>query len=387
LLVLAKEAKYRQSTQTFLSVAYPNKNMFDPGGLMLKKKHFLALVALTFAPIASLNVASQVKSSSGVQVVPNTAARRVDISIDGQPFTSYIWPDSVKKPVLYPIRTTKGTLVTRGFPLDPRPGERVDHPHHVGLWFNYGDVNGLDFWNNSDAIKPAERNKYGTIRHTAIKRVQSGKTEGQLQVEMEWLGPDGVALLREETTFVFHGGAGSRAIDRITKLTALDKRVVFNDNKEGVIGLRVARELEQPSDKPEIFTDASGKATSVPKLDNTGVTGRYTSSEGKTGDAVWGTRGRWTMLSAKIGQEEITLAILDHPSNPGYPTYWHARGYGLFAANTLGQKVFSEGKETLNFALAPGQSASFKYRVLILSRAAKSDELESQFRIFADEMK
>src|SRR4030095_14190949 len=257
-VVLAKDAKYCQSTQTFLSIAYPNKNMFDPGGLMLKKKHFLALVALTFAPIASLNVASQVKSSSGVQVVPNAAAHRVDISIDGQPFTSYIWPDSVKKPVLYPIRTTKGTLVTRGFPLDPRPGESVDHPHHVGLWFNYGDVNGLDFWNNSDAIKPAERNKYGTIRHTAIKRVQSGKTEGQLQVEMEWLGPDGGALLREETTCVFHGGAGSRAIDRITKLTALDKRVVFNDNKEGVIGLRVARELEQPSDKPEIFTDASG---------------------------------------------------------------------------------------------------------------------------------
>jgi hypothetical protein len=93
------------------------------------------------------------------------------------------------------------------------------------------------------------------------------------------------------------------------------------------------------------------------------------------------------MLTGKIGQEDITLAILDHPTNPGYPTYWHARGYGLFAANTLGQKVFSEGKQTLNFALAPGQSATFKYRVLIISRAAKPDELESQYRIFADEMK
>ena len=356
---------------------------------MLKRRLAISLTAaLLFVSSVSLSGLSQGKpAASGVQIVPNEAARRVDVTIDGQPFTSYIWPDSVKKPVLYPLRTNKGTLVTRGYPLDPRPGERVDHPHHVGLWFNYGDVNGLDFWNNSDAIKTAERDKYGTIRHTAIKRVRSGKTEGELQVEMQWLGPDGVALLREETTFVFHGGTGSRAIDRITKLTALDKKVVFNDNKEGVIGLRVARELEQPSDKPEVFTDANGKPTSVPKLDNTGVTGRYTSSEGKTGDAVWGTRGRWTMLSGKIGQEDITLAILDHPSNPGYPTYWHARGYGLFAANTLGQKVFSEGKQTLNFALAPGQSATFRYRVLILSRAAKPDELESQFRIFADEMK
>ncbi len=349
-----------------------------------------AIVALLvgFMVTAAWSGFSQAKpSTSSVRLVANEAAHRVDVLIDGQPFTSYVWPDSVKKPVLYPIRTAKGTIVTRGYPLDPRPGERVDHPHHVGLWFNYGDVNGLDFWNNSEAIKPAERGKYGTIRHTIIKRIKNGKTEGQLEVGMDWLGPDGVPILREQTTFVFHNGGAGRAIDRITMLTALDKRVVFNDNKEGLIGMRVARELEQPADKPEVFTDATGKATSVPKLDNTGVTGRYVSSEGRTGDAVWGTRGRWTMLTGRIGEEDVTLAILDHPKNPGYPTYWHARGYGLFAANTLGQKVFSDGKETLNFTLEPKQSAIFKYRVLILSRAATPDELESQHRQFTDKVK
>lgn len=347
---------------------------------------FAVLLLALVAAMAGTGSSQTKPSTSGVQLVVNEAARRVDVLIDGQPFTSYIWPDSVKKPVLYPLRSANGTLVTRGYPLDPRPGERVDHPHHVGLWFNYGDVNGLDFWNNSEAIKPEERSKYGTIRHSKITRVQNGKTEGKLQVEMDWLGPDGAPLLREETTFVFHGGTGVRAIDRITKLTALDKRVAFNDNKEGVIGMRVARELEQPSDKPEIFTDGSGKATAVPKLDNTGVTGRYLSSEGKTGDAVWGTRGRWTILTGKIGREDVTLAILDHPTNPGYPTYWHARGYGLFAANTLGQKVFSEGKQALNFALDPKQSATFKYRVVILSRAATPDDLESQYRRFTSEV-
>ena len=30
-----------------------------------------------------------------------------------------------------------GTTVTRGFPFQTLPGERVDHPHHAGLWFNY----------------------------------------------------------------------------------------------------------------------------------------------------------------------------------------------------------------------------------------------------------
>ncbi len=151
--------------------------------------------------------------------------------------------------------------------------------------------------------------------------------------------------------------------------------------------MRVARQLEQPSDKPEVFTDASGKATAVPKLDNTGVTGRYRSSEGKTGDDVWGTRGKWTMLTGKIGQEPITLAILDHPKNPGYPTYWHARGYGLFAANPLGQKVFSNGKETLNFTIEPKQSATFRYRVLIITGEPAPSALDSQYSRFVAEVK
>ena len=344
-------------------------------------------VALLACAILSSSASTQTKlGASGVRIVPNEAARRVDVIINGQPFTSYIWPDTIKKPVLYPLRTASGTVVTRGYPLEPRPGERIDHPHHVGLWFNYGDVNGLDFWNNSDAIKPTERHKYGTIRHAKIKRAVSGKDRGELEVEMDWLTPDGKVLLHESTTFVFHAGPNLRAIDRITTLTALDSRVTFHDNKEGVIGMRVARELEQPSDKAEVFTDASGKATAVPKLDNTGVSGRYTSSEGKTGDDVWGTRGRWTMLAGRIGSEDITLALLDHPGNPGYPTYWHARGYGLFAANPLGQEVFSNGKQKLNFTLDAKQSATFKYRLLIVAGRVTADDMESQFKRFVSDV-
>src|SRR5436305_3986346 len=106
-----------------------------------------------------------VRAASGVEVKVNEAAKRVDVTIDGKPFTAYIWPSTLKKPVLYPLRTARGTVVTRGFPLDPREGERVDHAHHVGLWLNHGDVNGLDFWNNSDAIPAAQAPKLGTNYH------------------------------------------------------------------------------------------------------------------------------------------------------------------------------------------------------------------------------
>jgi len=142
-------------------------------------------------------------SATSVQVVPDPANRKIDVLIGGQPFTAYIYPTILKKPVLFPLRTAEGNYVTRGFP--PGPGERTDHPHHVGLWFNYGNVNGIDFWNNSDAIKPQDQGKMGTIVHLSVVTAKSGADKGELEVEADWLGPDGKPLLREHTGFVFRG--------------------------------------------------------------------------------------------------------------------------------------------------------------------------------------
>jgi Family of unknown function (DUF6807) len=334
------------------------------------------------AALAIAGLALPLGAAGGVEVKVNETARRVDVTIDGKPFTSYIWPTTLKKPVLYPIRTATGALVTRGFPLDPRPGERVDHPHHVGLWLNHGNVNGLDFWNNSDAIKPEDAPKMGTILHRRIVEATGGADKGTLTVETAWMAPGDKPLLEETTTFTFRGGADSRTIDRVTTLTALDQTVVFKDSKEAFMGMRVTRALEQPADKAEVFTDASGKATAVPVMDNTGVTGKYVSSEGKEGDAVWSTRGKWTMLGGAINGEAVTLAILDHPSNPGYPTHWHARGYGLFAANPLGDKELHEAK-SFDFTLPAGHSVTFRYRILVLSAAPSRDRIERESKDFA----
>jgi len=317
-----------------------------------------------------------------VEVVPHEDLRRVDVLVDGKPFTSYIYPTTLKKPTLYPVRSASGVVVTRGWPLEPRPGERVDHPHQVGLWFDHGDVNGLDFWNNSDAIPPARAARMGTILHRAVRRAEGGPGEGVLEVTAEWVDYQAKPLLREDTRFVFRAADGLRAIDRITTLTALEQPVTFTDNKEGLIGIRVARALEQPSTTPEVFTDATGHTTTVPRLDNDGVTGRYRSSEGLVGDSVWGTRGRWTMLSGTVAGEPMTLAILDHPKNVGFPTYWHARGYGLFAANPLGRKAFTNGKAELNFRLGPREATTFRHRVLILSGSATPEQIETYYRDF-----
>jgi len=307
----------------------------------------------------------------------------VDITVGGKPFTSYIYPTSLKKPTLYPLVSAAGTVVTRGWPLEPRAGERVDHPHQVGMWFTHENVNGLDFWNNSDAIPPARASSMGTILHRAVRRAEGGPGEGVLEVTAEWVDAHGAALLREDTRFVFRASPDMRGIDRVTTLTALARAVTFADAKDGLFGLRVTRALEQPATTAEVYTDAGGHATSVPVLSNAGVTGHYRSSDGLEGDAVWGTRGRWCLLSGVVEGAPVTIAILDHPTNVGFPTYWHARGYGLFAANPLGQKVFSHGKEQLNLRLEPGAPRTFRYRVLILSGPTKPEQIEQYYQDFA----
>jgi hypothetical protein len=322
------------------------------------------------------------QTAKGVKVVADEAHQRVDITIDGKPFTSYVWPSVLKKPVLFPLIAADGTDVVRGFPLAPRPGERVDHPHHAGIWFNYGDVNGFDFWNNSNAIKPTDSGKMGTIHQQRIISTRSGRDHGELVVESVWTTGSGQDILEQKARYVFWRKDDQRMIDLIVTLHALD-RVVFHDDKEGLLGVRVARFLESAGEKGGTFTDANGRLTEVQPSNLPGATGVYLTSEGKQGDQAWGTRGRWCALTGNTAGHEMTIAIFDHPGNPNYPTYWHARGYGLFAANPLGQHIFDAKAPQLNFTLDKNQNTTFKYRILLLPRSPHPGELNQDADTFA----
>jgi len=323
------------------------------------------------------------QGKGGVQVVAHEGDRRVDVTIDGRPFTSYVWPTSLKKPVLYPLIAADGVELTRGYPLAPRAGERVDHPHHAGLWFNYGNVDGFDYWNNSDAIKPEDREKMGTITHEKIVSTKSGADRGELVVESLWVNGKGKPSLKSTTKYVFSKQGDQRGIDIDTTLTALDK-IVFHDDKEGVLGIRVAHFLESPTEKGGIFNDANGKPTKVAAADTAGATGVYLTSEGKQGDAAWSTRGRWCKLTGTTTDGHVeTIAILDQTKNPGYPTYWHARGYGLFAANPLGAHIFDAKAPQFDYTLEKGKSTTFRYRVLLMSHAPSEAEMNKAADAFS----
>src|SRR5580704_18686193 len=164
--------------------------------------------------LAACTLQGMAWAEQGVKVTADEAHQRVDITIDGKPFTSYVWPSVLKKPVLFPLIAADGVDVVRGFPLAPRPGERVDHPHHAGIWFNYGNVNNYDFWNNSDAIKPADREKMGTIHQQKILSTKSGD-RGELVVESIWTAGNGQDLLEQKTRYIFSQHNDERTIDLI----------------------------------------------------------------------------------------------------------------------------------------------------------------------------
>jgi hypothetical protein len=318
---------------------------------------------LVFPLIAMLPVAALAQKAQMVKVVKAAGQNKIDILIGNKPFTSFLYPDTLEKPVLYPVRAANGTVVTRGFPLNPKPGDPTDHPHHIGIWFNFENLNGLDFWNNSYAIPQAKKKDYGWVKTDRILQTKSG-AKGELAYHANWTNQANDVLLEETTHLEFSGNSHQRIIDRVTVLKAVTD-CIFNDAKDGLMGLRLAHELQIPTTQDQKFTDNKGNVTLIKGGDDKVPNGNYLTSEGKTGDAAWSTRGKWCKVYGKMGADSVSITIIDHPQNPNYPTFWHARGYGLFAANPLGEKQFTNGKSEKNLKLKKGESVTFRYRIVV----------------------
>jgi len=314
--------------------------------------------------LSGSSICVNAQKTEPVKLVTAKSMDKIDVMIGGKLFTTLLFNDSMYKPVLYPIYSSAGTMVTRGYPMYPKADEPTDHPHHMGLWFNYENVNGLDFWNNSFAIPAEKKAQYGWIKTDAITEKKDGNT-GVLAYSARWTNQKNETLVTEKTRYEFSGTSHQRIIDRTTTLTGVMDDVAFNDAKDGMLGLRMAHELQIPTMKDQKFTDDKGIVTTVKASTDKTATGNYITSEGKEGDSAWSTRAVWCKAYGKMGADSISISIIDHPSNPNYPTFWHARGYGLFAANPLGEKVFTNGKSAKNLHLKKGESVTFKYRIII----------------------
>ncbi len=266
---------------------------------------------------------------------------QVDVTIGGKPYTTLFLGPDTQKPYLHPLRSASGKLVSRRFPMENVDGESKDHPHHRGLWFSHGDVNGWDFWANEKNQKGVGKG-IGTIVLDKIVKAKGGKKSGVIAANFTWKDGTGKALLAEQKTITITPMGTSRAIDVDIQLTALDA-VKFGDTKEGVFAIRLAKALEETQ------------------------TGTMRSASGAMKEkAVWGSASPWVDYTGTIAGESLGIAIFDHPKNPRHPTYWHSRAYGLFAANIFGVRDFTRDKtKNGDLELKTGEKLHFRYRVLI----------------------
>jgi len=262
----------------------------------------------------------------------------IAINVDGKPFTVFHYGEKNNKPFLAPLRSASGKIVTRGFPMENIPGESRDHLHHTGLWFSYDDVNGVKFWENDPSYTKPHVGRI-VVTHTEWK---DGDKSGTLNAIMEWRDPaTNKPLLVENRDMTFYSDPKLRIIDFHITLTAAQP-VTIGDTKEGAFAIRLH----------DNFTERKG--------------GKMVDANGRTGMVnVWGKRSNWVDYTAEVDGERLGVAIFDNPQNPHYPTYWHARDYGLFSLNPFGQNSFDESQpENIN-KLATGQKLTFRWRVVI----------------------
>lgn len=318
-----------------------------------------------------------------VSLVKNDSLNKLDVFIEGKYFTSYMYADSIlRKPVLFPIFTASEKRITRGFPIAPNPGERMDHPHHYGLWFNHGVVNDIDFWNS--AVIPRHPNvRYGRINHVKFLKVESGDI-GTLKIEKEWRSDIEELIIKEQTRYVFSGDENKRIITLTTTLTAPEVDVLFTDSKEGMFAMRMRRELEIASNEPATLFDDSLVAAESAILNNEGVSGHYRNSNGIEGyPEVWGKRAKWMQLAGLVKGDSISVCIFDSPKNLNHPPHWMTRDYGLYGVNSFGSNIYTEGKEQFNYTLKKGESTTFKYQVVIIDGVyPKPEKIEILYNDF-----
>jgi hypothetical protein len=249
------------------------------------------------------------------------------VTIGGQPFTTYYFDRAEAKPYFMPLRSAQGTIVTRGFPIGNTipPAEQHDRdlePHQRPMYFGYGDINGIDFWGESAFPRWSDDHVFGRTVKVRIEEMRGGAHSGVLQALFNLVGPSGRVIGQETQSYTFRGNQSTRIIDcAVTLMADRGAPLTMGDTKEGMFALRLAPALNSPP-------------------------GHIVNSTGGVGEKqVWGKRAVWVDYYGKVGNEEVGVAIFDSPKSFRHPTYWHARGYGLFAANPFGIREFTRDPE------------------------------------------
>ncbi|MDO4575954.1 MAG: PmoA family protein [Planctomycetia bacterium] len=284
----------------------------------------------------------------------NSNNKEVKVFLDGEHFTTYLYRYG-QKPIFWPIYGPDHTAMTREYPMrDPNakkfPFDSFDHIHHRSLWFTHGSVNGVDFW--------SEFSGSGFILHRKFVKLEAPV----MVTRNDWMDRDENIVLEDERTMTFGADAQGRWIDFEICLMATRGEVKFGDTKEGSFGLRVPGVLD------------------VDKKQG----GKIVNAEGLVNADAWGKQSAWVDYHGTLNGKPAGIAIMNHPTSARFPTYWHVRTYGLFAANPFGVRDFT-GDESQNgtLLLKKGESVTFKYRVYFHRGDQTSGNVAENFQQYA----
>lgn len=341
----------------------------------MTKKFFLSCLQTAFC-LQVVLLLNSCSSNDKIELIQHE--ERIDIMTDGKLITSYLHGYNLSKPILFPLKSTSGEVITRWYPFKEIEGESNDHPHQAGLFFTYGltgpgDVNGNGFWANPHDRAPlSKEEKTPSIRQQKIIEIKEGRGKGRLVTLNHWIDRHEKPILEENRTMEFYAMEDEYKINFTIRLTAIDTTVTFKDTKEGMFAIRVADWLAE---------NTRGKLFSP--------TGQYLNAEGeKTDKEVWGKRSSWVRLEGEKDDKKVGVAIFHHPESINYPTYWHARGYGCFSANPIGRYDFQkdrglENPQYRSLILKPGETALFRFRVVIYEGPRIKEQFDREFSEFS----
>ena len=295
-----------------------------------------------------------VKAGKGVELLDDPG-EKVSVFLNGKLFTNYYYGEAYPRPFLHPLIGPYGKTVTRNFPMpDSTPDEKQDHPHHRSVWSAWGELNGTDNW--------SEQEGHGRQVHRKFVKLCEGPVFGKIVTQNDWVSKTGKKVCEEvrEMTFYNHPAA-LRMIDYNVTYTATEGKLEFGDTKEGgILGVRVASTMDVP---------VGGKI----------VNGHNGIDEKET----WGKRAPWCDYSGPVHGKTVGIAILDHPDNFRFPTYWHVRNYGLMTANPFGISYFKNDKEKDGtYTLPAGAELPFRYRLIVHKGDAEEAQVSERFHDF-----
>jgi len=275
------------------------------------------------------------------EVAATRTDSRIDVTIEGELFTSYRFSDDEKYPFFFPVIGPSGTSVT---------SMRNDNfPHHSSLFFSCDMVNGGNFWQDT-----LER---GQIFSRGPEIVTASGPEIVITDACDWKRPGASQPLRDERRITIRAHAdGLREIDFDITLIALED-VVIQKTNHSLFSARMDPAL----------TPQSG--------------GAMVNAEGLSGEKdTFGKPSPWLACHGPRGDggESEGLAILQHPHNPGYPSPWFTRDYGFLSPTPMFWP--QDGHST---RIASGESMRLRYRVLIFAGTPESVAIDKHHAKFA----